>query len=96
MHSVTSNTYHFLQAINEVADNVSQAFELLEHGAELLARALAHIGAHIIRLLTDDVCGDGGAHIHNFCALAHNISIIWRGRKNETSGRERYTNEQHR
>ena len=74
-----STTYHFLQAINKVTDDNTEAFELLEHGAEFLARAFAHIRACVIRLLTYYVCCDGRAHVHNFCALAHNVGVIWQG-----------------
>lgn len=74
----STSTYHFLQAVNKVADDDAEALELLEHGAELLAGAFAHLCTHVICLLTDDVCSDGRTHIHNFCALTHNISIIWR------------------
>lgn len=87
-YTVTSATYHFLQAINKVTDNNTKAVELLEHGAELLAGAFAHICARLVRLLTYNVCSDGGTHVHNFCALAHDISIICgeQKKKKETLG----------
>lgn len=88
LHYVTSATYHFLQAINKVTDNDTEAFELLEHGAKFLTGAFAHFCTRLVRLLTDNVCSDGGTHVHNFCALAHNI-IIWRGKKKkETLGKQ--------
>lgn len=76
-----------MQAINKVADDDTEAVELLEHGAELLAGALAHVRPRLVRLLADDVCGDGGTHVHDLRALAHYV-IIWRDgkKKRETIG----------
>lgn len=76
---VALTTHHFLQAINEVTDDHAQAFELLEHGAELLAGALAHIYARLVRFLPDDVGSDGGTHVHDLGALADDVCIIWIG-----------------
>lgn len=73
-------THHFLQSVNKVADDNAQAFELLEHGAELLTGAFTHFCAHIIRLLTYNVCSDGRTHVHNFPTLTHNIGIIWKSK----------------
>lgn len=66
-----------MQALDEVADHHAQAVELLEHRAELLAGALAHVGVGLVRLLPDDVGGDGGAHVHDLCALADDIGVVW-------------------
>lgn len=70
-------TYHFLQAVNEVADHHAQSVELLEHCAEFLAGALAHVAIGLIRLLADDVGGDGGAHVQHLRAFADDVGVIW-------------------
>lgn len=91
---VMSATYHFLQAVNKVADDDTEALELLKHGAKFLAGAFTHLCTHVVCLLTDYVCSDGRTHIHNFCALTHNIGIIW-----ERGGREgggRWVKKRHR
>lgn len=66
-----------MQALNEVADHHAQSIELLEHCAEFLAGALAHVVISLIRLLADDVGGDGGAHVHDLCAFADDVGVIW-------------------
>lgn len=76
-------THHFLQPINKVTDDNAKAFELLKHGAKFLAGAFTHICPRLVRLLTYDVCSDGGTHIHNLAALTHYISIIWNGNKGD-------------
>lgn len=85
---VTRPTHHFLQTVDEVTDDNTKAFELLEHGAQFLAGALTHICIHLICLLTYDVCSDGGTYIQNFSALADNISVIWRDEKRDNGANE--------
>lgn len=82
-------THHFLQTIDEVTDDDAKAFELLEHGAQLLAGAFAHVCARLVRLLADDVGRDGGTHVHDFCALAHHVGIIWKKKKKNKRRRKR-------
>lgn len=86
-------TYHFLQPINEVTDDDPKAFELLEHCAKFLAGAFAHICARFVRLLTDNVCSDGGTYIQNLTALAHSINVIWRTEKRQQGWKRKQANE---
>lgn len=72
------STYHFLQTVDEVTDDNTQSFELVEHGAKFLTGAFTHIWAKVIRLLTYDVGGDGGPYVYHFCALSHSVRIIWK------------------
>lgn len=82
----TLQTHHFLQSVNEVADDDAKAVELLEHGAQFLAGVIAHVRSHLVCLLADNVCGDGRTHVHDLCALSHDVSIVWRGRRRGQSG----------
>lgn len=61
-------TYDFLQTINEVANNNTEALELMEEVGQLLTRTLTH---HVRGVLRWEVCvransGDRGGSIHQF------------------------------
>lgn len=76
-----TSTHHFLQSVNEVADYDAKASELLEHGAQFLAGALAHVRSHLVCLLAYNICGNGRTHVHDLCTLSHDVSVVWRGRR---------------
>lgn len=89
------DTYDFLQAVHEVANDDAEALELLEEGAELLTGALTQGRAQLLRLLADEVGGDDGTHVHDLGTPRHCVRLDWeereRAKEDMRWGRERET-----
>lgn len=67
--------YHFLQAIDEIAYNNTETFELLDHVGDFLTGTLAHVRCHFL-LLPNEIGGDGRTDRHSLRTFINQVNFL--------------------